>query len=113
MILFFNTSRVFDRDGNGYITRDELQVAMDMIGETVTEAQLSEMLAIADLDKDGKINYEGINIICVTLQNVYILIFFIYFRICPSTTLKLWRSDLKKKTYPHVIYVQNYKFYCK
>lgn len=32
---------------------------MDMIGETVTEAQLSEMLAIADLDKDGKINYEG------------------------------------------------------
>lgn len=30
-----------------------------MIGETVTEAQLSEMLAIADLDKDGKINYEG------------------------------------------------------
>lgn len=53
------TCRVFDRDGNGYITIDELQTAMDMIGETVTEAQLSEMLAIADLDKDGKINYEG------------------------------------------------------
>lgn len=59
IFLFLNTCRVFDRDGNGYITRDELQVAMDMIGETVTEAQLSEMLAIADLDKDGKINYEG------------------------------------------------------
>lgn len=57
--FIWNTCRVFDRDGNGYITRDELQVAMDMIGETVTEAQLSEMLAIADLDKDGKINYEG------------------------------------------------------
>lgn len=51
--------RVFDRDGNGYITRDELQTAMDMIGETVTEQQLTEMLALADLDKDGKINYEG------------------------------------------------------
>lgn len=32
---------------------------MDMIGETVTEQQLTEMLALADLDKDGKINYEG------------------------------------------------------
>lgn len=59
-LIYYFTCRVFDRDGNGYITRDELQVAMDMIGETVTEAQLSEMLAIADLDKDGKINYEGL-----------------------------------------------------
>lgn len=30
-----------------------------MIGENVTEAQLSDMLALADIDKDGKINYEG------------------------------------------------------
>ena len=30
-----------------------------MIGEEVTDAQLNEMLALADLDKDGKINYEG------------------------------------------------------
>lgn len=58
-ILLLFPHRVFDRDGNGYITRDELQTAMDMIGETVTEQQLTEMLALADLDKDGKINYEG------------------------------------------------------
>lgn len=51
--------RVFDRDGNGYITRDELQTAMEVIQENVTENQVSEMLALADLDKDGKINYEG------------------------------------------------------
>nr|CAD7407617.1 unnamed protein product [Timema cristinae] len=50
--------RVFDRDCNGYITKDELKTAMDMIGETVTDVQLNEMLAIADIDKDGKINYE-------------------------------------------------------
>lgn len=50
---------MFDRDNNGYITRDELKTAMDMIGENVTESQLSEMLALADLDKDGRINYEG------------------------------------------------------
>lgn len=51
--------RVFDRDANGYITRDELQTAMEMIQENVTENQVNEMLALADLDKDGKINYEG------------------------------------------------------
>lgn len=50
---------MFDRDNNGYITLDELQRAMQMIGENVTDAQLNEMLALADLDKDGRINYEG------------------------------------------------------
>nr|CAD7201142.1 unnamed protein product [Timema douglasi] len=61
--------RVFDRDCNGlcfdlhnsnYIFQDELKTAMDIIGETVTEVQLNEMLAIADIDKDGKINYEAL-----------------------------------------------------
>ena len=60
--------RVFDRDGNGYITRDELQTAMEMIQENVTENQVNEMLALADLDNDGKINYEG-------KQNTQILLF--------------------------------------
>ncbi|KAH8366018.1 hypothetical protein KR093_008171, partial [Drosophila rubida] len=51
--------RVFDRDGNGFITRDELQTAMEMIGEPLNEQQLEQLLAIADLDQDGRINYEG------------------------------------------------------
>ncbi|XP_046808426.1 calcium-binding protein E63-1 [Lucilia cuprina] len=52
--------RVFDRDGNGFITRDELQTAMEMIGEPLNETQLTQLLAIADLDQDGKINYEDL-----------------------------------------------------
>ncbi|GLV35914.1 Ecdysone-induced protein 63F 1 [Carabus blaptoides fortunei] len=50
--------RVFDRDCNGYITRDELRSAMDMIGEQVTDQQLNDLLTLADVDMDGKINYE-------------------------------------------------------
>lgn len=50
--------RVFDKDGNGYITRDELKMAMDLIGESMTEIQLDEMLKATDIDHDGKINYE-------------------------------------------------------
>lgn len=52
--------RVFDTDNNGYITRDELRKAMDIIGENVNESQLDALLELADRDKDGKINYEGI-----------------------------------------------------
>lgn len=59
MLLFHN--RVFDSDNNGYITRDELKKAMEMIGEEVTETQLNEILALGDLDKDNKINYEGMD----------------------------------------------------
>ncbi|XP_035229601.1 calcium-binding protein E63-1-like [Stegodyphus dumicola] len=50
--------RVFDKDGNGYITRDELKMAMDLIGESVTEVQLDNMLKVTDIDNDGRINYE-------------------------------------------------------
>ncbi|XP_054716092.1 calcium-binding protein E63-1-like isoform X3 [Uloborus diversus] len=50
--------RVFDKDGNGYITKDELKMAMDIIGEPVTEVQLDEMLKATDIDHDGRINYE-------------------------------------------------------
>lgn len=50
--------RVFDKDGNGYITRDELKTAMDMIGEPVTEVELDDMLKATDIDNDGRINYE-------------------------------------------------------
>ena len=32
---------------------------MEILCEDVTEAQVSEMLALADLDKDGRIDYEG------------------------------------------------------
>ncbi|XP_019881816.1 calcium-binding protein E63-1 isoform X2 [Aethina tumida] len=50
--------QVFDMDNDGFITRDELRIAMEMIGETVTEEQLTQFIVIADTDKDGRINYE-------------------------------------------------------
>ncbi|XP_052741599.1 calcium-binding protein E63-1 isoform X3 [Bicyclus anynana] len=50
--------KVFDRDDNGYITRDELRTALEMIGEPVTDAQLNQVLALGDIDRDGRIDYE-------------------------------------------------------
>ncbi|KAJ8937432.1 hypothetical protein NQ318_000101 [Aromia moschata] len=53
--------KVFDLDGDGYITREELKVAMEMIGENITEEQLTQVIVMADTDHDGRINYEGIS----------------------------------------------------
>lgn len=80
--------RVFDRDGNGYITRDELQIAMEMMQENVTETQVNEMLQLADLDKDGKINYEGMQFYNHMEKNYMQKTYgFVYFRICATFTM--------------------------
>lgn len=55
--------KVFDLDGDGFITREELKIAMEMIGEDITEDQLTQVIIMADTDHDGKINYEGMLII--------------------------------------------------
>ncbi|CAG2112399.1 unnamed protein product, partial [Medioppia subpectinata] len=49
---------VFDIDKNGYITKDELKSAMQLMGETITDRDLDQLLSATDIDKDGKINYE-------------------------------------------------------
>ncbi|KAJ8308951.1 hypothetical protein KUTeg_013825 [Tegillarca granosa] len=51
--------RVFDRDGNGYIAADELRQVMTNLGEKMSNEEAEEMIAEADVDKDGQINYEG------------------------------------------------------
>ena len=57
-----STFRVFDKDGNGYITRAELKQAMNKIDPTITDEEIDEMLDEADTNKDGRINYEGTQI---------------------------------------------------
>ncbi|CAH0002356.1 unnamed protein product [Clonostachys byssicola] len=49
---------VFDRDGTGTISRDELKNVMKSIGEHLTEDELDEMLKLADENGDGQIDYD-------------------------------------------------------
>lgn len=51
--------KIFDRDGNGSIDAKELKYAMQNLGEKLTEKELQDMMREADVDGDGKINYEG------------------------------------------------------
>ena len=73
--------KVFDRDGNGYISAYELQLVMTnlgallllihlrplalvlrspfRIGEKLTGKEIDEMICEADIDRDGQISYDG------------------------------------------------------
>lgn len=52
-------SRIFDKDDDGLLSVEELRHIMKNLGEKMRDSELEEMIAEADSDKDGLINYEG------------------------------------------------------
>lgn len=56
---YLEAFRVFDQDGNGFISAQELQTVMCSLGETLSEEEVKDMIREADLDKDGQVNYTG------------------------------------------------------
>ena len=49
---------MFDKDGNGFISADELRFVKNGLGENLTDEEINEMIREADIDGDGQINYE-------------------------------------------------------
>merc|ERR1712088_822872 len=50
--------RVFDRDGDEFISAEELGQVMSTLGENLTQEEIDEMIREADLDGDGRVCYE-------------------------------------------------------
>ncbi|XP_044535569.1 calmodulin-alpha-like [Gracilinanus agilis] len=50
--------KVFDKDGNGYVSAAELRHVMTSLGEKLTDEEVDEMMGEADVDGDGQVNYE-------------------------------------------------------
>ena len=50
---------MFDKDGNGSISGEELRQVMTNLGERLTDDDVREMIREADIDGDGEINYNG------------------------------------------------------
>lgn len=49
--------KIFDADGNGNITAEELRQIMENLGEKLTKDEVEAMVKEADTDGDGQINY--------------------------------------------------------
>lgn len=62
--------RVFDKDGNGFISADELRHVMTSLGEKLTDEEVDEMIREADIDGDGQINYEGASTTTISNREV-------------------------------------------
>jgi calmodulin len=55
---------MFDKDGNGSIDRDELRQVFAELGNYFPESEMQRMMAIADADDSGSLEYEEfINIV--------------------------------------------------
>ena len=50
--------KVFDADASGYITSDELRRILMDLGEDVTEEEMDALILEADLDGNGRIDYD-------------------------------------------------------
>ncbi|KAL6406874.1 calmodulin [Ilyonectria robusta] len=53
--------QVFDKDGSGTISRDEIRQVMLSLGERLTEEEINEMLKVADKDGNGTIDCETLH----------------------------------------------------
>ncbi|KAK4934363.1 Calmodulin [Elasticomyces elasticus] len=49
---------VFDKDGSGTISAEELKAVMKSLGENLTDEEIDEMITQADKDGNGTIDYE-------------------------------------------------------
>jgi calmodulin len=57
--------KMFDLNGDGYIDLQELKTVMTNMGEeSLSDAEFKEMIKYADIDFDGKVNYEGKLFLC-------------------------------------------------
>ena len=52
--------KVFDRDGNGLISKAELKYVLANLGENLTDDEIDEMLTGDDIDGNGMIKYEEV-----------------------------------------------------
>ena len=53
-----NAFRIFDIDGNGLISKENLTNMISKLGGDLNENEIKDMINQADIDGDGFINYE-------------------------------------------------------
>ena len=58
-LIVFCSFQVFDKDGDGFISKVEIkQTMIQLHGQVLTDLELDEMMSEGDIDSDGRISYE-------------------------------------------------------
>ncbi|CAF5199694.1 unnamed protein product, partial [Rotaria magnacalcarata] len=55
--LLNETFRIFDKNGNGFISEMEIRSVMNNLGEKLTDDELNDMIREADLDGNRQVDY--------------------------------------------------------
>ena len=80
--LFRDAFKKFDKDGSGFVSFEELKKALCGKGDKMSDEDVQYFFDEADLNKDGKIDYEGkasLEENPTTCQSVMVLIIFSLF----------------------------------
>ena len=51
--------KVFDKDNSGFVDKKELESVLRNLGDEMTQAEIDDMFQAADINNDGKIDYDG------------------------------------------------------
>ena len=62
--------RVFDKDGNGFVSTAEVKMIMCNVGENLQEDEIDDMVREIDPDGEGQVNY--VNLVKIMLDTEYL-----------------------------------------
>ena len=57
---YVNAFKEFDEDNDGKITKDELKLILTNLGEKIQEVEINDLIALADPNNDGLIDYKAL-----------------------------------------------------
>lgn len=58
--MICNFTRVFDSDGTGRVSAEELREVLTSLGEKLTEEEVEELFSEGEIDENGMIDYQTI-----------------------------------------------------
>eukprot|EP00434_Breviolum_minutum_P026026 symbB.v1.2.023005.t1/scaffold2078.1/size90238/4 len=105
----------WDKDGNGFISKEELKDVLNALGLPAKEEDVEVMLKDADLDNDGKIDYEEmVHWLCRAphLEQYFLMsvdLFKQIFTDANSELWHLWAAMLFRKNISHLFHEEMVK----
>lgn len=68
-----------NRNGDGFIDREEFADILRSTGEPITEDEIEELMKDGDINKDGKIDFDGkMNLIHVNTHKAFFTAFLLH-----------------------------------